>query len=66
MIFLSSATLFLPAGGILPCKKGSPAASTSIAIAKAFEAFANSNFLKHVSLSQGLIVGTPMPLFSLI
>ena len=65
-ISFNSFTFFLPAGGTNPFKNGKPAASISMAIAKASASLASFNFSTTISLAHGLIVGTPIPSFSLI
>ena len=60
-ISFSSATLLLPAGGVMFFRKGRPAASTSMATAKQPLALAWSILALTVSMFQGLMVGTPQP-----
>ena len=57
----SSSTLLLPAGGLRFFRKGRPAASTSMATAKQPLSRACSILARMVSMSQGLMVGTPRP-----
>ena len=58
----SSATVLLPAGGWRFFRKGSPAASMSMATAKGFAGLMRASFSRIVSIFQGLTVGTPRPL----
>ena len=60
-ILCNSSTDFLPAGGVIFFKNGSPAASTSIATANAPESSTNLIFSLTVSKFQGFTVGIPMP-----
>ena len=53
------------AGGVKPCKNGRPAASMSIAMAKGSDSCTSANFSRIVSISHGLMVGTPQPPFAL-
>ena len=64
-ICFNSSTLLLPAGGVKPCKNGRPAASMSIAMAKGSASCTSANFSRIVSISHGLMVGTPQPPFAL-
>ena len=60
-ISCSSSTVLLPAGGVRFFRKGRPAASMSMAMAKGSAAFTSSIFSRMVSMFQGLTVGTPQP-----
>ena len=60
MAFRSSTDL-PPAGGSIFFRNGRPAASTSIATAKAPDFFTRSIFSRIVSRFHGFTVGTPMP-----
>ena len=60
MAFISSTDL-LPAGGTKFFRKGSPAASTSMATAKAPDCFTSSIFSEIIWAFQGFTVGTPTP-----
>ena len=60
-ISFNSSTDLLPAGGFRFCRKGSPAASISIATANAPLALTSSSFSRIVSISHGLMVGIPLP-----
>ena len=62
-IWRSSSTVLLPAGGVMFFRKGRPAASMSMAMAKGSAAFTRSIFCRMVSRFQGLTVGTPQPPF---
>ena len=59
----SSSTVLLPAGGVMFFRKGRPAPSMSMAMAKGSAAFTRSSFSLMVSIFQGLMVGTPQPPF---
>ena len=60
-ICFSSSTVLLPAGGVMFFRKGNPAASMSMAMAKGLAVFTRSSFSFTVSRFQGLMVGTPQP-----
>ncbi len=60
MVF-SSSTVLLPAGGLQFFRKGRPAASMSMAMAKGFAAWAAAIFSRMSSMFQGFTVGTPQP-----
>ena len=57
----SSSTDLLPAGGVRFFRKGRPAASTSIATAKALASFTSAIFSRTVSMFHGFTVGMPRP-----
>ena len=62
-ISFNSSTVLLPAGGVRFFRKGRPAASMSMAMAKGSAAFTSSIFCRMVSMFQGFTVGTPQPPF---
>ena len=60
-ISFNSWTVLLPAGGVRFFRKGRPAASMSMAIARGLAGVTRSNFCLMTSMFQGLMVGIPQP-----
>jgi len=65
-IWRSSSTVLLPAGGSIFLRNGSPAASISIATARAFDSCTISIFPAITSRFHGFTVGIPIPSVFLI
>jgi len=61
MIWRSSSTVLLPAGGVSPFRKGRPAASMSMATATGSAWRTASSLANTVSMFQGFTVGMPAP-----